>query len=228
MMRRLVAFGLILLPMFGPMYGEDTAKRPVDSVHTETVKFAPGGTIRVVHSFGSLYVEGWDRPEVEVTVDKSQQPASALDRIHVVTERRSDGELVISTTAPHKHFPYLWGGTGGVAVECQIRVPRDSKLAIQHGTGSVLVSGVTGEIQATSRAGDIVLLLPESGTYSIDARSKLGTVYSDFAGDFHRRYLVGSGFVHANASPSHRLYLRTGIGGISIKSIPAAAGGGGE
>ena len=82
---------------------------------------------------------------------------------------------------------------------------------------------MTGDVEAASRSGDILLMLPDSGTYSIDARSKLGVVSSDFAGASHRRYLVGSGFARATPSPSRRIYLRTGMGGITIKSVPAEA-----
>ena len=222
------AFGFLL-----PVFGDGASKQPVEVVHTERVNFAPGGVIHVLHSFGSLNVEGWDRPEVEVTVVKSreryyepkrhEEAARGLESVRIAVERHSDTDLTISTTAPHKRFPYLWGGKGGVDVEYRIHVPRNSKLAIHHGMGSVLVSDVSGDIEATSAGGDIVLLLPDSGTYSIDARSKLGTAYSDFAGDSRRRYLVGSGFALATPSPARRIYLRTGIGGITIKSVPAEA-----
>jgi hypothetical protein len=223
------AFGVLLR-----VCGDEASKRPVEVVQTERVSFAPGGMIHVLHSFGSLNVEGWDRPEVEVTVVKSReryyvpdehdQAARGLDRIRIVAERHSDDELTISTIFPHKRFPYLWGGKGGVTVEYQVHVPRNSKLTIHHGTGCVLVSNVTGDVEATSGGGDIVLLLPDSGTYSIDARSKLGTVYSDLVGDSHRRYLVGVGFVSTTPPSSHRIYLRTRMGGIAIKAVPAEAG----
>ena len=217
------ALGVLL-----PAFGDEASKRQVEVVHTERVNFAPGGVIRVQHSFGSLSVEGWDRPEVEVTIVKSceryyepkqrEQAARGLERVRFATERRSDGDLTISTIFSHKRFPYLWGGKGSVAVDYQIHVPRDSKLTIHHRSGCVLVSDVTGDIEATSGGGDIVLVLPDSGAYSIDARSKLGTVSSDFAGDSHRRYLVGSRFARTTPSPARRIYLRTGIGGITIKS----------
>ena len=38
---------------------------------TERVNFLPGGTIRLNNSYGYLTVEGWDEPEVEITVTKS-------------------------------------------------------------------------------------------------------------------------------------------------------------
>ena len=232
MTRRLTTLFLILNvnSILSPLFADDASKRPVEVLHTERVTFAPGGTIQVLHSFGSLSVEGCDRPEVEVTVVKSreryyeptqqEQATRSLERVHIVAERRSDRELTISTIAPHKRFPYLWGGKGDVVVEYKVHVPRDSRLVIRHGAGYVLVSNMTGDVEATSHSGDILLMMPDSGTYSIDARSKLGTVSSDFAGDAHRRYLVGSGFASEPSSTSHRIYLRTRIGGITIKSVP--------
>ena len=147
MTRRLTVLflGLNVLSIVLPLYGDDTSKRPVEVVHTERVNFSPGGVIHVVHSFGSLTVEGWDRPEVEVTVVKSreryyeptqhEQAARALERVRIVAERRSDRELAVSTILPHRRFPYLWGGKGDVMVEYVIHAPRDSRLVIQHGAG---------------------------------------------------------------------------------------------
>src|ERR1017187_10885368 len=89
------------------------AKGPKQSTSTERVNFLPGGTIRLVNSYGYLTVEGWDEPEVEVTVTKStnrfyapEEKAEAERRfaqIRVVTERRSDKELAILTTLPARN-----------------------------------------------------------------------------------------------------------------------------
>jgi hypothetical protein len=235
MTRRLTTLFLALnaLGALLPVFADEMSARPVEVVQTERLSFAPGGVIHVPHSFGSVTVEGWDRPEVEVTVVKSreryyepeqrEQAARGLERVRIVAERNSDNELTISTSAPHKRFPFLWGGKRGVEVEYLIHAPRNSRLVIQHGAGYVLVSNMTGDVEATSRGGDILLMLPDSGTYAIDARSKLGTVSSDFAGDAHRRYLVGTRFASATSSPSHRVYLRALVGGITIKSVPAEA-----
>ena len=176
---------------------------------------------------------------------QQEQAARALERVRTVTDRRSDTELEISTVLPRKLFARLLGGKGGVMrsagatldkvtgiarhplggkggwmLEYQIHAPRNSRLVIHHGPGRVLVSNVTGDVEATSRGGDILVMLPDSGLYSIDAKSKLGSVSSDFVGASHRRHLVGSGFALAVPTPSRRIYLRTGIGGITIKAVP--------
>src|ERR1022692_4989257 len=75
MTRRLTTLFLALnaVGVLLPAFGDEASKRPVEVVHTERVSFAPGGVIHVSHSFGSVTVEGWDRPEVEVTVVKSRE-----------------------------------------------------------------------------------------------------------------------------------------------------------
>jgi len=230
-----LVFALVPLSMLGmtlPLFGADGTRQPPPVTTTERVSFAPGGTIRINGSYGYLNVEGWDQPEVQVTVTKSmqfdykpKQPDEAtkrLDAIRTVTERKSAAELTISTTVPSRHgdwVPFMpRTTTGGVLVEYEIHVPRDSRLAIHHGTGSVSVSGVTGDIEASAGRGDIMLWLPP-GSYSIDAKTKLGNVSSEFEGAALSRYLIGQRFTRVNPPPSHRLYLRMGFGGITVKGI---------
>jgi len=237
-----IVFFLSMLSVMLPLFGADELKQPqVNS--TERVDFAPGGTIRIDGSYGSLTVEGWDQPAVEITVTKSlrfggsttqDQDQPRLESIKLVTNRTSPTELKISTTLASRHGnwspPLPSTTTNGVGVEYEIHVPRDSRIAIHHGTGMVTISGVTGDIDASAGRGDIMLwLLP--GSYSIDAKTKLGNVSSDFAGAALSKYLMGQRFTHVDPAPSQRLYLRMGFGGITIKEIypesaaPAAANG---
>jgi hypothetical protein len=205
---------------------------------TERVNFAPGGLIRLDNSYGEMTVEGWDRPEVEITVVKStpfdyhaahpRQASQHMEAVRIVTERRSDTELAIGANLPLRggHFSTFLGHTtkGGVMLEYQIHVPRDSRLAIHHGVGYVTVSDVTGDIDATVGRGDIMIWLPPdayaAGSYSIDAKTKLGHVSSELQGAVLSQYLIGQHFTRVNPpSPSHKLYLRMGFGGITILGI---------
>jgi hypothetical protein len=210
-----LVFGLQLFAQTG-----NNLPAPVTS--TEHVNFAPGGVIRLTTSSSNLFVEAWDRPEVEITTTKSSQRAKCLDGVHVVTDRRSDTELAISTTVPSRNFfERLFGLKCGAKVEQHVSAPRDSRLVIHHGAGYVLVSRISGEIEATSRSGDIVLMLPDPGPYSIDAKSKFGSVSSDFAGTAHREKVIGEQFATAKPPQSRRIYLRIGFGGITIKEVPS-------
>jgi hypothetical protein len=77
-----------------PLFGDEVTKQPLEVTSTKRVSFAPGGTIRLNDSFGYLTVEGWDQPEVEITVTKSiergykpkqqAQAAQRLERVRIV------------------------------------------------------------------------------------------------------------------------------------------------
>ena len=205
---------VITVLVFGlQLFAQDGIKRPAQVTTTDRVDFAPGGVIRLTTSSSNLFVEAWDRPEVEIRTIKSGKNARCLDDVRVVTDRRSDTELAIST--PVKC---------GAKIEQHVNAPRDSRLVIQHGAGYLMVSGISGDIEATSRSGDIVLMLPDPGPYSIDAKSKFGSVSSDFAGTAHRKKLLGEQFASGNATPSRRIFLRIGFGGITIKEVPSTPG----
>jgi len=210
-----------------PLPADEALKPPAQTTSTTHVEFAPGGVIRVNGSYDDLYVEGWDQPEVEISTTKFmrfeyelEHPEKArrrLDTVKVETQRRSAGELEISIQLPRRsvRLPLL----GGVRLECHLRVPRKSRLVIRHAIGLISVTDVTGDIEAHCRQGDIMLWLFESGTYLIDARTKLGKVSSDFTGKTHSRFLVGQKFVSAGAAPVQRISVRTVFGGVTIKPI---------
>lgn len=233
-----VVFGLGVAWAALPLPGADglDAKVPKQSFEvtsTERVNFLPGGTIRLVNSYGYVTVEGWDEPEVEVTVTKStnhffdpEKKAEAerrLKQVHVVIERRSATELAISTTPPARN-PLIESlapnSRRGVTVDYGVRVPRDSRLVIHQDAGYVWVSDVTGDIDANSRTGDMIVLLPDPGPYLIDARTRLGSVSSDFIGKGHYRFVAGTHFAYGTQTPPRRIHLRMGCGSITIKKGP--------
>jgi hypothetical protein len=210
---------------------EVSVQRPAQVASTERVSFAPGGTVQLNDSFGDLYIEGWDQPAVEMTLVKEMLDYNApkdvsdrLERVRFTTEHPSANQLVIGTTIPSRSFfRHPFGGKGDVDVRYELRVPRDSRLVIHHGGGNILIDNVTGGVEASNRDGDIVLLLPAPGPYAIDARSKMGTVISDFAGKAQVKYLIGEKFIGTNESAAHSIHLRVGFGGITIKEITAEA-----
>jgi hypothetical protein len=221
-MTRALAITVGVLGFGGFLFGEGPAEQLAQVINTQRIDFAPGGTIRLEKSWGDLYIEGWDQPQVEISVTKStsysdnaaalkEKVAPKLDTIKVAADRRSDSELAVPLSKTAKN---------GVHLEYSLHVPRNSRLIIDHRGGSVEVGNVTGDIEAANRHGDILLMLPGAGAYAIDARSRMGHIASDFEGKTLSRYLVGQRFIGANSSGAHRIYLRTGFGGITILAIP--------
>jgi len=220
-------------------------KQSFEVTSTERVNFLPGGTIRLANSYGYLTVEGWDEPQVQVTVTKStdrfygpeEKPEAdrRFEQVRVLTERRSDKELAISTILPARNplfrsilpldriiitKPLVPNKKRGVTLEYKVMVPRDSRLVVRHDTGYVWVSDVTGDIDVNSHTGDMIVMLPDPGPYSIDARTRLGSVSSDFTGKGHYRFVAGSHFASAGQTPPRRISLRMGCGSITIKEAP--------
>ena len=228
-----MVFGLSVLGTIHPLSAaegvyEKGPKQSFEVTNTERLPFAPGGTIRLNKSYGYLTVEGWDQPEVEINVIKStdsfyepsqqQRADQPFEQVHVVTGRRSDKELTISTIIP-RHHRFLPRAEHGVTLEYRIHAPRNSRLVVRHGNGYVWVSDMTGDLDVRSHTGDMIVLLPDPGPYSIDARTRMGCVSSDFTGKSLNRlsqFLVGSHYDYASQTPKRRIYLRMGRGSIEV------------
>jgi hypothetical protein len=199
---------------------------------TERLDFPSGGLLRLKNSSGQITIEGWDRPDVELTTTKStkepynpqdrEKAVGELDQVHIATELHGD-ELVITTDFPrHGIFrPFLRGGTR-VDVDYRIGVPRNARVAIEHYTGFVSLDNIAGDIRVTASQAEITLHLPEDGQYAIDAKSKLGDVISDFPGHTQRKlWFLGKQFAHENTAASQKIDLRAGYGDIIILKSPA-------
>ncbi|MGA2116313.1 MAG: hypothetical protein ABSH56_16350 [Bryobacteraceae bacterium] len=200
---------------------------------------AASGTIQVNNAYGEVNVEGWDRPDVEVTVTRSvfqygtpQEREAAqryLNQFRVNTAKAANGDLMISTILPSRNrLIRLFRGWGDFTVEYRIQVPFHSRLRIREGKGDVVITDVAGDIDARAHVGDILVQVPQSATYQVDARCRFGGVYSDLPGTSGHASLFGRSFRENASTASHRLFLRVGAGGVSVQQFrnplePAAA-----
>jgi hypothetical protein len=213
------------------------AKAPQQSVDVKTVQsadFTAGATVRIAGTAGELNIETWDQPRVEATLTRSEfadaderaEVKKRLERIGLSVGKHGN-EIAVVMTAPKRSFLGRWvRGKTNATVVCRVMVPRDAKLVVRHEDGSVMVYGAAGDIDATARFGDIVLQLADPAQYAIDARAKVGGVYTDYAGKYRQRRLVGQSLVSASGAGAHAIHLRVGAGGISIvKMGPIPASG---
>ncbi len=218
-------YDLIFLPLF---VGTFVLNGDAQVTKTDRVEFPPGGLLRLDNSVGELTVQGWDRTEVEITTIKtravygSQEQESAshnLDRIRTTTERRGD-EIVVRTEFPRYSVfppPVPFRGAAVFDLEYYIMVPRNARLVINHDAGEVHINDVAGDIQARVFKGEITLRLAADDQSVIDAKSDLGGVFSDFAGQERRRlWPFGHRFALKASSPAHQVHLRVGFGDIAI------------
>jgi hypothetical protein len=223
---------------------ENGPERSFEVTTTQRVPFLPGGTIRLDNSYGYLTVEGWDEPEVEITVTKAtdrffeprqkEEAEKNFDQIRVSAERHSDKELAIATAVPVRNSflssalplrriigatPLPRNNKHGITVEYTVKVPRSSRLVVRHDNGYVWVSDVTGDIQVNSHTGDMIVMLSDGSARSINATARVGSVTSDFAGKSVSQFLLGTHFACSGEGLSRRIDLRMGRGSITIKKI---------
>ena len=79
-MRKLLASTIVLAL---PLLADDRPKETLSRTDTARFNLPATGSIRLQNSFGELDIEGWDNPEVEVTVIRSTERLyDAKARIH--------------------------------------------------------------------------------------------------------------------------------------------------
>jgi hypothetical protein len=225
---------LILLAL--PLVADDRSKDTLSGTHTDRFKVPVAGTIRVQNSFGEVTIDGWDRPEVELTVVQSTERVYGakdgaeaqrrmgeaqrrLDSVQV-TAKQQGNEVVVSTAYPSRNgFVHPLSRRSDIEVSYTIHAPRASKLVIDDNRGGVDVSDITGDVHATVINGEITLTLAPNGHYAIDAQAKIGDIYSDFEGRDQTRHVLGEEFESPATAPATNLYLRVRIGDILIQKL---------
>jgi len=227
MLKRMVLIGIGAACL---LTADDAPIEQVQVTHTERMDFPSGGVLTLKKSTGDLTVEGWDRPDMEITTIKStksyhlkdrQAAAKNLDRIRLVTERHGD-ELTITTEFPrHEMLWRLLRGVSAFELQYDIKVPRNARLIIDHDSGNVYIDDVTGDVHVTNSVGQITLHLPQDGHYAVDAKCDLGSVDSDFPGPERGQFFHLGHSLVSEASPAgaQKLYARMGVGDIMILKI---------
>lgn len=220
---------LIGLGLACALLAENLPQPYVQTTKTEKVDFPAGGTLRIEHSVGELTIEGWDQPGVEITTTKSttaiytqkdkDKQTHDLDGIQVSTKRQGN-DVVITTQYPgHLAFPYITtlARVENFYLDYHIKVPRSAKLVIEHKDGEVHITDVAGSIDASVHQGLISVFVLGDAPPSIDAKSKFGTINSDFAGQEKAHELfIGHTFIEAGTTAAQSLKLRMTYGDIII------------
>lgn len=124
---------------------------------TETADFGVGGTVTITGSpVGSIRVEGWQKNQVEITVDIEVQAGTEGDlaTLSAVSGYIFDvtmGHASITTVLPDKKSLKLKDKKFNkellampLRVDYHIKVPRFSDLEINGGNGDLAISGVDG------------------------------------------------------------------------------------
>lgn len=195
----------------------------VETTDTQTIPFVSRGEVDFKGPYGELRVEGWDRPEVLITITKTLEtngtPADRakkqerLNQVKVVAARKSPGILIISSTAPSPLH-------SRIQLTYDIKVPRESDLRINFHAGKISSKNVLGDISITARFGEISVVLPE-GEYAIDAKARIGDVSSEFPVNARRPHLVDATARSTGIVETPSVFLRVVFGHIMITKVPS-------
>jgi hypothetical protein len=231
---------LIAIVLSLSLRADDRSKETLGATHTDRFQAPASVSIRLENSFGEVDIDGWERPEVEVTITRSterlvdsKQHAEAqrrldeaqrrLDSVHV-TAKQDGNDVVISTAYPARNaLLHPLSRRSDIGIVYSIKAPRNSKLIVDHKSGGLNVSGIGGDIHATLINGQITLTLADGRPYAIDAQSTIGDVYSDFDGHGRRRQILGQELTLQNTAPATNLYLRVRLGDIVIQKMHGPA-----
>lgn len=125
---------------------------------TETVDFGPGGTLSVTGApQGSITIEGWNKPEIEISAEIEIQAATEADLAQLasvssfVVDQGFNSTRILSVGTfdkeymkrTAKKFPKNLLGMP-FKIDYKIKVPRYCDLSITGGDGDFTLSGVDG------------------------------------------------------------------------------------
>src|ERR1700675_5070233 len=102
--------GLLILPL--SLQAGSKEKAMLSS--PQTLSFEPAGVIQLEQSFGDVEIEGWDRPEVEITTIRASQKTyreeeraeaeKDLDGIAITAIKQGEDHLKIPTEFPSRNL----------------------------------------------------------------------------------------------------------------------------
>jgi DUF4097 and DUF4098 domain-containing protein YvlB len=102
---------------------------------------------------GSIEIRTWDKPEVQVTIEKRGKSKSATDTIEVRAEQQGD-RITIEARRPESHG-VSFRFNDSRSAKLIVSMPASADLSAGSGDGSIDVDGVSGRIQLRSGDGSI-------------------------------------------------------------------------
>jgi Putative adhesin len=146
---------LMALALTGCTVNVNTEGATASETHTFKVGASPKVTLDTFD--GSIEVHSWDRPEVEVIVEKQAQDDSLLQQIVVEQSQEGDGvTLRVRGPAQSGHDGIQIGVVYSPSAKLRVALPKSVTLDIRSGDGSITVEDVSGTVTMRSGDGSIV------------------------------------------------------------------------
>jgi DUF4097 and DUF4098 domain-containing protein YvlB len=195
----------------------------MDSNFEKRLAADPHGVVEISNVAGTIDVQAWDNPEVDVRADVG----AGVDRIDATSDH---GRTSIKVIVPNHSFR-------GVATNLRIHVPRDSELDISGVSADVTTSGVEGPLQLKTVSGEVkadvfqknteiktvsgdVVLRgrgKEAGAAEIRVSTISGNIRIDRAGGDVETTSVSGDMTVRLDHPAHNVRIRTTSGDVGFE-----------
>lgn len=174
-----------------------TMSRNVHENVRQSFELAPNATVSVENVAGSIDVQTWDRPRIEIVIDKYGERRSDLTNTNVVIDR-SASDFSAKTEYRSDNGFRARGG----AVDYRLHVPKNVALTVTNISGPISAAGLGSsakisttsgnitlafdklgsgqDVSAKAISGRITLAAPQNAGASVDASTISGAVSSDF------------------------------------------------
>ena len=124
---------------------------------THSFKVTGAPTVTLDTFDGAIDVHSWDRPEVEVIVEKQAQDEARLKEI--VVDQKQEGNTIAVTVRGPSHE-----GNSGISIgvvystraRLRVALPKATTLTLKSGDGAINVEDVAGTISLRTDDGSIV------------------------------------------------------------------------
>ncbi len=150
----LIAAAVLILPALV----HANTREPATLSSTQTFSFDPQGLIQLEQSYGDVDIQGWDRPEVEITTIRSTPRKP--DNMGITAVKQGEDRLKITTDFPSRK--------SNSDLKYVIKAPAHARLVVHHDMGDVKVTNFMSDIEVTNRIGEIGLTLAEPESYSVE------------------------------------------------------------
>lgn len=116
---------------------------------TQTIPLPAGKTLSIEVTIGTVRIDGWDKPDVEIVVERRAPAAAQLARVPLVIEELPAKVSIRALQSDNTTDPAL-------RADVTVRVPRNAVIErVQVLEGRIAIEGFSGSLTADIRRGPI-------------------------------------------------------------------------
>ena len=126
-----------------------SAKVDVTDRQTQTIPLPPGKTLSIEVTIGTVRIDGWDRPDAEIVVERRAPDKAQLARVPLVIDDLPAKVSVRALQTDNTTDP-------AIRADVTVRVPRSAVIdRVQVMEGRIAIDGFSGTLTADIRRGPI-------------------------------------------------------------------------